>query len=70
MRKLSFVYSDDSKCTITGKASDITLEQATKYHKQYGRRASSAIYQKYPKSKNEPVSLNRLIEQLEKEAIN
>jgi hypothetical protein len=64
MWKIFFVYSDKSKCTITGKDSDITLAQAIKYHNQYGISASSETYQKYPKAKNESQDLYELIEKM------
>jgi hypothetical protein len=65
--KLFFVFSDKSKCTITGKTSDITLGQAIRYHNQYGVHADTAIYQKYPKAKNEPKELFELIEEMQPE---
>jgi hypothetical protein len=70
MWKLFFVYSDKSKCTITGKGPEITLQQAIDYQKQYGVRAAKSTYQKYPKAKNDPETLDELIEKLEEEALN
>jgi hypothetical protein len=64
MWKIFFTYSDKSACTITGKTSDITLEQAIKYHKQYGVHAVNSIYQKYPKVKNEPKDLYDVVSEL------
>lgn len=69
MWKLFFVYSDKSKCTITGKTSDITLDQAKGYQKQYGIHAAESTYQKYPKSKNEAKTLDELIEEMEEEVL-
>ena len=67
MWKIFFVYSDKSKCTITGKTSDITLDQAVKYHNQYGVHADTENYQKYPKAKNEAQDLYELIETMQSE---
>lgn len=69
MWKLFFIYSDKSKCTITGKGPDITLRQALDYQEQYGAHAAKSTYQKYPKAKNEPKALDELIEELEEEAL-
>lgn len=60
-----FLYSDNSKCTITGKGKEITLDQAIKYHNQYGAHADKSIYQQYPKANNEPMELIDVIEELE-----
>ncbi len=66
MWKLFIEYSDKSKCTITGKQADITLGLAWKYKMQYANRPDrKALYQRYPKSKYKPVTLDEKIEELE-----
>ncbi len=68
MWKLFFVYSDKSKCSITGKGSDISLYLAIKYQNLYGSSDTEATYQKYPKSKNKPRPLGELIIEMEEAA--
>ena len=44
------MYSDGSKCTITGKQKEIPRELAVKYYKQYvdGRLMQKSVYPQYP----------------------
>ncbi len=66
MWRLAIEYSDKSKCTITGKQSDITLDLVWKYKMQYANRPNcKTLYQRYPKSKYQPVTLDEKIEELE-----
>lgn len=67
MWKIFFEYRDKSKCTITGKGKDISLELAVKYQRQYGIDAVNSTYQKYPKKDHEPLKLADKIEQLKRE---
>ncbi|MDD3393934.1 MAG: hypothetical protein PHG19_04750 [Anaerotignum sp.] len=68
MWKLFIEYSDRSKCTITGKQPDISLELAWKCKMQYANgTGGKATYQRYPKSKYQAVSLDEKIEKLEEE---
>ncbi len=64
MWKVFFVYSDKSKCTITGKHKDIPLDLAIKYHNQYGIHAAQSTYQQYPKKDHEPMDLVEKIDRL------
>lgn len=66
MWKIFFKYGDGSKLTITNNASEITLEQAIKYHTRYGDHAVNETYQKYPKEKNQSKELPELIEEMQK----
>lgn len=68
MWKIFFTYKDKSKCTLTGKTSDISLELATKYQKAYGLHAEMSVYQRYPKKDYGPMSLYEKIEELKEEA--
>lgn len=66
MWRLSIEYSDKSKVTITGKQSDISLELAWKYKMQYANRQDGkTIYQRYPKTKYQPITLDEKIAELE-----
>ena len=64
MWKIFFEYQDGSKCTVTGKQKEISLDQAIKYYNQYGILAEKSTYQQYPKKDNEPIELFEKIEQL------
>lgn len=66
MWKIFIEYSDRSKCTLTGKQPDISLELAWKYKTQYANGTGvKAMYQRYPKSKYQQVTLDEKIEELE-----
>lgn len=66
MWKIFIEYDDKSKLTLTGKQKDIPLRLATKYYQQYvSGNKCTAVYQRYPKKDNEPISLLDKIEQLE-----
>lgn len=66
MWKIFFLYSDKSKCTITGKHKDIPLDLAVKCHYQYGVHDFKSIYQQYPKKEYDPIDLIAKIEDLTK----
>ena len=67
MWKIFFEYPDGGKCIVTGKG-EITLEQAVKYHNQYGTGLMKREeYQKYPKKDNEPIDLFDLIMEMNHE---
>lgn len=66
MWKIKIVYSDKSKCTLTGKHRDIPLELAKHYYNQYAAgKQSKATYQQYPKKSYEKMDLIQKIEELE-----
>ena len=66
MWKIKIVYSDKSKCTLTGKHRDIPLELAKHYQNQYAAgKQSKATYQQYPKKNYEEIDLFQKIEELE-----
>lgn len=66
MWKIKIVYSDKSKCTLTGKHRDIPLELAKHYYNQYATgKQSKATYQQYPKKNYEKMDLFQKIEELE-----
>lgn len=67
MWKIFFKYNDGSKCTITGKKKEISLDEAIKYHNDYGVHAVQATYQQYPKKDNDAIDLHEKIEQLQEE---
>jgi len=50
MWKIRIIYSDKSKCTLTGKHRDIPLELAKHYYNQYVAEKQSKVvaYQQYP----------------------
>ena len=66
MWKIKITYSDKSKCTLTGKSKDISLELAVKYFNEYvSNHVCSAKYQQYPKNKYKEMDLIEKIEELE-----
>ena len=66
MWKIRIVYSDKSKCTLTGKHRDIPLVLARHYYNLYaaGNR-SKVTYQQYPKKDYQEIDLVKKIEELE-----
>lgn len=56
MEKLFVIYNDNSKLTVTNKQNDTMLSY---FHRKVGYRPGikSAIIQRYPKNKNEPIVL-------------
>jgi hypothetical protein len=66
MWKIKIVYSDKSKCTLTGKHRDIPLEMAKHYYSQYAAgKQCKVTYQRYPKKDYEERELFQKIEELE-----
>ena len=56
MEKLFVIYNDNSKLTVTKKQNDTMLSY---FHRKVGYRPNikSAIIQRYPKNKHEPIIL-------------
>lgn len=65
---IRIIYSDKSKCTLTGKHRDIPLELAKHYYNQYAAgKQVTATYQQYPKKDYVEMDLFQKIEELENE---
>lgn len=65
MWKIIITYSDKSKCTLTGKGKDISLELAIKYFNKYAaNHVCSAKYQQYPKKIYKEKDLSEKIDEL------
>ena len=66
MWKIRIVYSDKSKCTLTGKHREIPLELAKHYYNQYAvGKQCKVTYQQYPKKDYAEKDLFQKIEELE-----
>ncbi len=64
MWKITVTYDDNSKVTLTGKQNKLSLELAKHYRMLYGR-SGNALFQQYPKNKNNPILLDDYIKNLE-----
>lgn len=66
MWKIKIIYSDKSKCTLTGKHKEIPLELARHYYNQYAAgKKCKVTYQQYPKKDFAETDLYEKIVELE-----